>query len=190
MHDLLPQVLGPLLGQYCWSVERVHGSMISLEFGTPHLSVREPHESKSPSPRVRERMSRRRVRPVGEWCLMTFDCHWRLATGGHELAHDECDHATIGAALRKLDGEKITGLALDPEARATTFGFDLGSTLTIAPVSHEPDGFEEQWSLYCPNGNVLSYRTDGCFAYGPETAEPAAIVWRLPPDDRKILRVG
>jgi hypothetical protein len=32
----------PLLGQFAWSVDGGVGSMLTLEFGAPHIIVREP----------------------------------------------------------------------------------------------------------------------------------------------------
>lgn len=94
-----------------------------------------------------------------------------------ELAHDESDHATIHSALNVVSGEKLRGVVLDPQARRTTLDFDLGSRLTISPYSPADDG-KEQWSLYLPDGNVLTYGADGRYSLAPGTARPEDVVWR------------
>jgi hypothetical protein len=52
----------PLIGQLVWSVRRGVGSFLTMEFGAPHLSIREPITPKAArSAKVRRALSRRRV---------------------------------------------------------------------------------------------------------------------------------
>src|SRR5215213_6024148 len=88
--DPLRRAFAPLIGLAAWSVRIGHGSFLTLEFGTPHLSVREPIVAKpGASEKVRKALARRRVRPVGEWHLWIYCWHWRVWSEGAEIACSE-----------------------------------------------------------------------------------------------------
>ncbi len=42
--------------------------------------------------------------------------------------------------------------------------FDLGAKISTGSYDDE---LLEQWMLFCPDGCVLTYRSDGAFSYGP-----------------------
>jgi hypothetical protein len=54
------------------------------------------------------------------------------------------------------------------------FEFDLGGRLETKPF----DRASEQWSLYEPNGNVLSVRADKRYSYGLGDRQPNQERWR------------
>lgn len=174
MDDVIVTAFTPLIGLHCWGVGRGHGSILTFEFGSPRLLVREPYVSTSPSATARQNSSRRRVKPVGEWCLFVLCCHWRITETGAPLADDESAHVQIEAAARALDGQKLAAVMLDAATRETIFTFDLGATLTTWPYDADS---EEQWSLYLPYGQVLTYRADGRYSLGPGDESPDRVVW-------------
>lgn len=184
MNEAISTTIAPLIGLPCWNVGRVHGSMISLEFGAPRLHIREPIASQSPSARVRERMAQRQVRPVGEWNLCVSACHWRVIAFDEKLAEDADAHERIEVAVRTVDGQKLTEFVLDTSGRTASFVFDLGATLTIWPYK---SGNEEQWSLYRPDGFVLTYRTDGQCSLYPGVEEPKQRVWHTVSGEVRVL---
>jgi hypothetical protein len=174
MDDAITAIFAPLIGQPCWGADRVHGSILSFEFGSPKLHVREPYVSTSQSPMLRERAARRLVKPVGTWNLFIFDCHWRVNVSSENLADDECAQEQIEVAMRLIDGQKLTEVRLDVAERATTFNFDLGATLTTWPYEANED---EQWSLYLPDGRVLTYRADGFHSLDAGDVKPEEQIW-------------
>ncbi len=174
MDDVITTAFSPVIGLPCWGAVRVHGSIVSLEFGIPHLIVREPRVSTAASVQVRQRAAERLVKPVGEWNLTVFACHWHIVLTGDELANDDSSHEQIEAATRRLNGQKMTMVALDAVARKTAFTFDLGATLTTWPYEADDD---EQWSLYQPGRRVLTYRADGCYSSGRGDEKPDQEVW-------------
>ena len=163
----------PLIGLPCRGVYRVQGSIFSFEFGQPHLVMREPRASKSPSARVRRRLAQRIVKPVGEWHLLIYACHWRVTASGEAVVDDTGTTEAIDAAIRELSGQKLTRLVLDAGSCTTTFVLD-GATLSTWPIENDID---DQWSLYMPNDQVLTYRTDGCYSLGRGDVEPGQEVW-------------
>ncbi len=174
MDDAITTAFRPLIGLPCWCVERVHGSILSFQFGAPSLLAREPHASTSSSARVRQLAARRLVKPVGEWNLFVFCCHWRVIAPGELVADDESAQDQIEAAAHLLDGQKLLSVALDTDSRSTTFTFDLGSALATWPYEGNHD---EQWSLYLPDRRVLTYRADGRYNLGPSDEKPDHAVW-------------
>ena len=174
MEDPITTAFTPLIGLPCWGVERGHGSILSFEFGSPHLIVREPYVSNSPSAKLQKQSLRRRVKPVGEWHLFVFCCHWSVTIASELLADDERTAEEIEAATHVLDGQKLTAVTLDPATRATILLFDLGATLKTWPYEANED---EQWSLYLPSGDVLTYRADGMYSLQPGDQTPDQMAW-------------
>jgi hypothetical protein len=175
MDDVITTAFAPVIGLPCWGVDRVHGSILSFEFGSPDLVVREPIASTSPLEKVRQQMSQRRVKPVGEWNLLIFACHWRVVLSGETIAEDHDIQERIDAATRAVDGQKLTAFTLEAASRTTILKFDLGATMTIWPYAADDD---EQWSLYQPDGNVLTYRADGRCGHGRGDEKPDDEIWR------------
>jgi hypothetical protein len=67
----------PFIGDMVWQVRRGYGSFLTMEFGLPHLAVREPiFACPGATARVRRNLERRAVAVVG-------DCHFwvNMATG-------------------------------------------------------------------------------------------------------------
>jgi hypothetical protein len=113
MDDTTTTTVASLIGLPCWGVEHVHGSILSFEFGSPRLFVREPYVSTSSSPGLRASAARRVVKPVGEWNHFVFCCHWRVVTAGEVLADDDSLPAQIEAAAQAMDGQRLTAFELD-----------------------------------------------------------------------------
>lgn len=173
MDDLFTETFAPLIGVPCWGVERGQGSMLSFQFGEPRLSIREPFVSTSPLAEMRASAARRRVKPVGAWCLFVVCCRWRAS--GTISADDESTHDRIEAAARELSGQRLMRFECDAAAHRATFRFDLGTTLETWP--YEDDDSGEQWSLYRPDGNVLTYRADGAVSLDPGDTHPDRVKW-------------
>jgi hypothetical protein len=175
MDDAVSAAFTPLIGLPCWRVERGQGSILSFEFGSPRLLVREPFVSTASSARLREAAARRVVKPVGEWNLFVFCCRWRVIAAGQVSADDDSPPARIEAAAQAMDGQRLAAFTLDAVSRQAVFSFDLGASLTTWPC--EPND-EEQWSLYLPGERVLTYRADGLVSLGADDGGPKQEVWR------------
>ena len=175
MDDAITTVFAPLIGLPCWGVERGQGSILSFEFGSPRLFVREPYVSTASSAKLRRSAAQRGVKPVGEWNLFVFCCHWRIVTSGEIPADDDSTSAGIEAAAQAMDGQRLTAFALDAASRQAAFSFDLGASLTTWPCEVND---EEQWSLYLPAKRILTYRTDGLVSLGAADEKPEQAVWR------------
>lgn len=173
--DEITLAFTPLIGTPCWGVERGQGSILSFEFGTPRLSIREPYVSTSSFTRLQQMAGRRRVKPVGEWNLFIFCCHWHVTLFSEALAHDESTQEQIDVTAHAMDGQKLIAITLDAATRAATFSFDLGGIMTTWPYEANK---EEQWSLYMPGSRVLTYRADGRYSLAPRDGKAGQEVWR------------
>jgi hypothetical protein len=174
--DPLYRVFCPLTGLPARLVRRGHGSFLTLEFGAPHLRIREP-EVASPDmdEQVAALLRRRKVTPRGEWHLWIYCCHWRVFSGGEEIAWSEASDKEIGAAIKALDGQVLIAVEAAPAQGTSVFKFDQGATLQTWPYGI---GGDTQWMLYMPSGDVFSYREDGSHSVGPGSQHPDQLVWQ------------
>jgi hypothetical protein len=156
-------------------VQKGQGSVLTFEFGQPHLSIREPRETQSEISSIRERFKRRRVVPKGEWNLFVFCCHWRCTLNGTELSTDDSSDHDILAAAAKLDGQRLISVYADPISRTSSFDFDLCGKLVTWPYKDCEE--REQWSLRTPSGNYLVFRDDAKYRWVPGNQPSNEQVW-------------
>lgn len=173
----------PFLGKPSWLVTHGHGSFVTFEFGEPAVEIGEPRPRLwFPLDGDSERFMGRSAHVHGEWHLWIHCCLWSLCVDGRELAHCESDDITIARALGVLDGQALVNVEADVDGRST-FSFDLGCALSTEPAppgtySHEP---VDQWKLYQPTGQVLTFRGDGCFRSQARDDSSDDVQWvRLP----------
>ena len=149
----------PLVGQLVRSVRRGYGTFLTLEFGSPHLVVREPIvASPEAPPRVRKRLARRRVTVAGDWHLWVQYAQWKIQTENYSTASEDADAALIEGALEELDGQRLTSSSEGPEPHSCILRFDLNASLHIRPSSETDD---DQWSIYEANGRIASCSNRG-----------------------------
>jgi hypothetical protein len=134
-----------------------------MHFGKPSLSVREPFTTDSTSDAVRRLASRRRVTVRGEWWLWIFCCYCHLTANDLDLATGSSSRRRIERATAQLEGQKLVSVAVDCEAGATRFTFDLGCILHCRRFERDSDA--ELWMLYKPSGYVLSIHGNGTFSH-------------------------
>lgn len=168
------ELFRPLIGLPCWNVKQGYGSFLTFEFGEPSLATREPRDIPHASSRVREVFARRLVTVHGQWHLWIYCCGWQIRLRGEGLADDESSDDKIAAACGALDGQALQQVTLGPYVGWTQFHFDLGGMLTTRPYEDE---LEEKWMLYCRDGNVYTYRSDGTASFGPGTRKPHEEQW-------------
>lgn len=163
-----------LRGKPCWGVKRGYGSFLTLEFGSPHLVIREPHSpADTVSRRVRKVLARRIVRARGRWHLWIYCCEWRVSSNGIVVG-DSTTSRRIDRAARELNGQKLLDVLINSRGARTRFVFDLGAELETKPF----DRSSEQWLLYEPGGGVLAWRADRRYQYGPGNRPPGELKWR------------
>jgi hypothetical protein len=102
--DPLRQTFAPLIGLPAWFVRKGYGSSLTMEFGNPHLEIRQP-KAASPqvSDQVRRALARRLVLPRGDWHLWIYCCHWRVLAEDREIACSKrraCSSTPIGERRR------------------------------------------------------------------------------------------
>jgi len=157
----IESVFKRIYGKPCWGVKPGFGSFLTLEFGKPHLEVREPIvANKAASPKVREELARRGVYVHGEWHLWIYCCDWEVLSGSKRIG-DSSAKRKIRCAAEFLDGQELTRFSISPRKVSCVFEFDLGATLKTRPFDNE----SEQWFLYEPSHKFLSVRADGRYQY-------------------------
>jgi hypothetical protein len=141
----------PLIGRLAWSVRRVYGSILTIEFGEPHFWVREPIiASAGASEDVRRNLARRGVHVRGEWQLEISNAWWEIITRYATVNSDEFDLGELQETLNEVDGQRLLSVEAGAEVGSFVLVFDLGASLTIRPNASDED---DQWTIH---GNAAS----------------------------------
>jgi hypothetical protein len=168
------KVLKGIVGKSCWGVRPGHGSFLTIEFGRPHLEVREPIAvRKKVTAKVREQMGRRRVYIHGEWHFWIKCCDWEVRYKGKRVG-DSSTKARIRRAADFLDGQKLIRFSILPRKAQSIFVFDLGASLKTFPY----DKGSQQWLLFEPSKKVLVLRADGQYQYVRSETSADEGTWR------------
>jgi hypothetical protein len=162
--SFIEEIFAKLYGIPCWNVQQGHGSFVTFEFGTPSLRIGKVIERNPDRPGS---YPRRLVHACGEWHLWIYCCGWQIAQDGNVLAANESTRECIAGACHALNGQVLSAFTCKVARGTIRFSFDLGGKLNTGPYDDE---LLEQWMLYCPDGYVLTYRSDGAFSYGRSDA--------------------
>ena len=161
-------------GKPAWGMKRTHGSSLIMEFGDPHLQIREPIRAvQTTSERIVKRFNRRKVSPCGEWSLLIEDCNWSIILDGKVVSENESPHNVIEDGLENVDGQLLISVQIEPELGCSSFLFDLHGELKTWPS----DRMGDQWTLYGKDGSVFVYRGDGMCFSGSSQGTPNESDW-------------
>ncbi len=153
-------------GEFVWAVHLSGGNVLRMNFGAPHLKIREPNPNVSgKSQAVIDALGRRMVIPKGIWHLFIYDGEWSVTTKYYACSRSDTDPEKLNEPLRQLDGQKLINVIRRNEENDWIFEFDLGGILRIYPSKESGEDWsdEHQWILFHEDGNNVSYKNDGCF---------------------------
>jgi hypothetical protein len=72
---IIEDVFIPIYGKPCWQFQQGYGSFLTLEFGEPHLHIREPWQAGAQaSDKLQKHAARRLVSVHGDWHLWVYLC--------------------------------------------------------------------------------------------------------------------
>jgi hypothetical protein len=151
------------VGEYVWGVQKGGDDTLMLQFGSPHLFVREPMRLGPDAGQTTiDVLGRRMVAPTGQWHLFIDDGEWSVFTKFHSTRRFDTDHARVDAALRQFDGQKLTNVDYLQEVHSWRFKFDLGGTLIIARSSPAERDWSEQstWVLFYEDRSWVAFGND------------------------------
>jgi len=174
MNQDFKKVFKGILGLPCWDAKPGFGSFLTMEFGKPHLEVREPISIRTrATAKVREQLARRQVYLHGEWHLWIKDCDWEVHCRGKRVG-DSSSRAKTRSAADFLNGQRLLRFSILPRKVQSIFVFDLGATLKTLPY----DMSSEQWLLFEPSKKVLVLRADGRYKYTRSKAPVGGETWK------------
>lgn len=140
-------VLSRLRGEICWGATYDTQLNLSLNFGPPHLSIREPRpESKSAA------LRRRGVRAVGTWWLWVYVARWKLSLADGTSVTGRASLKRIRQALSRFDGERLDGASVKSSTGALRLTFDFGVTLEVHRFNR--GDADDLWLLYGPSDGL------------------------------------
>ncbi|WJF89108.1 hypothetical protein QS306_08125 [Paraburkholderia bonniea] len=156
--ERINQAFFPIIGEIAWSVKFSHGSYFMVEFGKPHLKIREPIHKKDDSlnstlPLLR----RRRVFLRGEWSLFILDCKWKFTENKESTDQDQPTDVSE-KILQLAEGQRLKSVSIDKDCNGCIFNFDMGAKLHITPFDNSDF---DQWRLHCSNGEIFSLKNNG-----------------------------
>lgn len=162
--NTIETVFAPLIGQMAWQVRADDHACVMMEFGAPHLEIREPRVAKAKStPKVERLRARRIVRVIGDWHLWIESCNWTLTTRNGTTSSEGKTDDLWQEWMEDVAGQHL--VSVDSAAPgAINMRFDMGAVLEAKP---DPDGDLDSWSLYPWQGPVTA-----CDATGRITVEP------------------
>jgi hypothetical protein len=172
--EQLQELWRPLAGQLVWSVRRGVGSFLTMEFGEPHLSIREPITPRvSRSAKVQRMLKRRRVFIEGDWHFWIQWGHWKLRTAHGSLDFQAPSGSPLDECLADLDGQRLVSARADRPGKVAVWEFDQGGLLEIGHSGQEDE--EPQWSLHRWNGDVIELCGSRILSFDKDTwaARPA-----------------
>lgn len=158
MDKELKELLQQLLGELVWSVKRGHGTFLTMEFGAPHLVVREPIKSTAENPRIVRQLAHRKVSIFGELSLFIQDSRWSISTKDKTVDLDTSE-AEVREMLRDLDGQRVS--AVNFAEACTTLEFDLGVTVRLGKSIFPTEAGSVLWSLNRFGSEGLALLNDG-----------------------------
>lgn len=165
--DQVRDLWKPVIGRLVWGVCRVHGSIFFMEFGHPHLFVREPSVSRSDSAKVRRHAARRLAHLQGDWHFSVVYGDWSIRTAHGGLDSEASSGSPEDACLVDLQGQRLVSVEPGRLPNSWKWTFDLGGVLEVWPSNEIPD---EQWTLHPRNGEIAVYGHDGSLIFAK--AEP------------------
>ena len=162
----IEEVFAPVIGQYMWNMDCGWGSITSMQFGLPHLCVREPMADTShyTDKTVRDNLACRAIKPEGQWHLWIEYTRW-VATMKDAKVTSEDDYATMAKVFRRISGQKLVSLSHTPNDELN-LNFDLGGCVSIAMSPEILYG--EPWMLVdSTTGIIWVYRENGIIEPSP-----------------------
>ena len=166
MDKEIKDLLQLLVGELVWQVKRGDGTFLTMEFGTPHLVVRELIKSKSEMPRVVRLLAHRRVFIHGDFSLFIQDSRWSISSKDQTVGLDTSE-TVVREMLRDLDGQRVT--TVNFSKADTILEFDLGATVRLGKSIIPNDARSDLWSLTPFGSPGLSLLNDGSIVRGDET---------------------
>jgi hypothetical protein len=172
MDKEIKELLQQIVGELVWAAKRGHGTFITMEFGAPHLVVREPIKSTSTAPRVVRLLARRQVSIRGEFSLFIQDSRWSISTKDRTVGLDSRE-SVVREVLQDLDGQRVSAVSF--ASADTILEFDLGATVRLGKSIFPTEPKSDLWSLNRFGTPGLNLLNDGSMRRGdePPSKEPA-----------------
>jgi hypothetical protein len=146
----IDDVFSSIIGEMAWSIRRGQGSWLSMEFGRSHLHVREPIQSTSDLPSVRQNAARRRVFVHGQKHFLIMDSAWTITVRDLACTYTDTGDA-IDPILKLLDGQRLATATFGRDKNLALV-FDLGGKVGIRPYSNHGN----VWSLHDFDGGCIT----------------------------------
>lgn len=158
------KLLLEMKSELVWFVRRSTDRVLRMDFGRPHLKVREPNLHKPEnSQAVIDALERRLVVPAGQWHLFVAEGGWSVNTTFYACGRYDANIENIDATLAQLDGQRLVNVS-QSDGPSWILEFDLGGSLHLSPpkpLGEGPVDDKVLWTLFYENANYVSYTMGG-----------------------------
>jgi|JI6StandDraft_1071083.scaffolds.fasta_scaffold113646_2 hypothetical protein len=155
------QAFSHLLGLTANDVKKGHGSFVTFSLTASEVSKEE------------------------DSFVWIYMCHWRILDHGAEIAHSESPDHDIHAAVSRIDGRRLTAIALnqyltsDGLRHGASLNFDDGLTVKLYQYDHTTE-METIFRIRSASGVWASYQSDGTIEINEEADQ--GVNGHTPPD--------
>ena len=154
-----------LKGLYAWQVRYENGAL-RIDFGEPHLRVREPKEHLENLDLAVQKLGRRRiVTPTGVFHLFVDNCDWEATAFGYMCKNSDSDREQIVKCLSQVSGQKFAGASFILEESLCIFNFDLGGKLIMKPNCSVARIDTQLWTVFLRDSSYISYGYSNRFEF-------------------------
>lgn len=150
----IEKIFSCLIEQLIWSLRRGDTGFLTMEFGRPHIQIRNPMASNSTSIKVRELAMRRRVFLTGQWSLFISSLEWSACFNGRLVVFDSAADE-INKVLSCIEGQKLIKYNFEKDKKIISLEFDLGGEIKFCFNENRSDGDLSLWSLSDFNEGII-----------------------------------
>ena len=134
--ELAVKLFTPLINQKVRTIQKGHGSFLTIGFGADIL-IHHTEEA--------------RTRP--EWLLWVYMCFWSIMKATKILADSDDEREIIEEALKEIEGKKLLNVEVLSKTYDMKLAFEDGIVLSLFSNNAEDDNV--QWRLFTPDSQVL-----------------------------------
>jgi hypothetical protein len=149
--QILREIVRPLLGQICWSIEVSYGDELNF-----HIGEQIPYTNKKLKNHKR-----------GSWVFGTRGTDWKLIYQDRVITSSVLNVETFEQEIKVVEGSKISNFDIHYPSLVLTITFSNNYHLIILPDLEDDDSAVAYWELFTPDHMVIEFNPRFTWSYLP-----------------------